>query len=149
MKTTYYALTNELSAPPPTVRGEARLFRRAAYRIFDEIWVSSETVPHRHYHVLATARGEPDWDLYARRLGAHKNWHQPLTSVRAIEDYYHYMFALGPHAEKGKNTVPVLFPRALTGWQRVQSCYAHLNASRSPNACVGDEFNIAERAEIK
>jgi hypothetical protein len=143
MKTTHYAITVVLCNTPPTVRGEARLFRRAAYRIFDEIWVSSETVPHRHYHVLAAGRGEPDWECYHRRLGAHTNWHQPLTSVRAIEDYYHYMFALGPHAGKGKNTVPVLFPRALTGWQRVQSCYAHLNASRSPNACFGDEFNIA------
>jgi hypothetical protein len=117
MKTTYYAITNELSAPPPTVRGEARLFRRAAYSIFDEIWVAFEGSPHRHYHVLVTACGEPDFDLYARRLGAHTNWHRPLTSVRALEDYYHYMFALGAHAKKGKHTMPVLFPRALTAWQ--------------------------------
>jgi len=117
MKTTHYALTVVLCNTPLTIRGEARLFRRAAYRIFDEIWVSSETVPHRHYHVLATARGEPDLECYHRRLGAHTNWHRPLTSVRAIEDYYHYMFALGAHAKKGKHTMPVLFPRALTAWQ--------------------------------
>ena len=117
MKTTYYAITNELSAPPPTVRGEARLFRRAAYRIFDEIWVAFESSPHRHYHVLVTARGEPDFECYHRRLGAHTNWHRPLTSVRALEHYYHYMFALGAHAKKGKHTMPVLFPRALTAWQ--------------------------------
>ena len=144
MKTTHYAITVVLCNTPPTVRGEARLFRRAAYRIFDEIWVSSETVPYRHYHVLAAAGGEPDWECYHRRLGAHEVWHQALTSVRALEDYYHYMFALGPHAGKDKNTVPVLFPRALTGWQRVQSCYAHLNASRSPNACVGGDTILPE-----
>ena len=101
MKTMYYALTVELACEPSTPRATQRLFLRAAHGVFEALYVSHESKPQSHYHLLGVAQGEPEVERMFRRLGARHRYVQPLEESR-VPFYYDYMFACPPSAPMGQ-----------------------------------------------
>ncbi len=86
----------------------ARLIKRAAYGVFEDLTVSVESRPYQHLHVLAaTSEANPNIERFYQRCPP-ITWAEELDA-QAAERFQPYILAQGHHAAKDCGTLPLLF----------------------------------------
>ena len=86
----------------------ARLIKRAAYGVFEDLTVSVESRPYQHLHVLAaTSEANPNIERFYQRCPT-IDWAKEFDA-QAAERFQPYILAQGHHAAKDCGTLPLIF----------------------------------------
>lgn len=105
MKKRYFAFTIKDPRSHITL---ARLVRRAAYGVFENLTVSVESRPFQHLHVLAaTSEANPNIERFCHRCPP-ITWAKELDAQEA-QQFQPYILAQGRHAAKDCGTLPLIF----------------------------------------
>ena len=105
MKKRYFAFTIKDDRSHITL---ARLVKRAAYGVFEDLTVSVESRPFQHLHVLAaTSEASPNIERFYHRCPL-ITWAKELDEKEA-KRFQDYSLAQGKHAAKDCGTLPLLF----------------------------------------
>ena len=106
MKKRYFAFTIKDDRSQITL---ARLVKRAAYGVFEDLIVSVESKPFQHMHVLAATRSaNPNIERFFQRCPP-ITWAKELDAQKDFQQFQPYILAQDKHAEKNCGTIPLLF----------------------------------------